>query len=163
MLHRPLKAKHYSRFAMGVVFFVCGLLLTSVNLAAGAVFLILAGVIFFFAPRWNLQIELTPKTVRFSENIVDTGSLEILFTDLIEIRRVKEKEHRKGFFTLYPEYYSFIEFETQAGKTYRMHDIFSEAFDDELVSHGASAGIKVKGFTMPEDLIPEPESNPEPT
>jgi hypothetical protein len=152
MLHRPLKAKHYSRFAMGMVFLICGLLLTTENIAAGSAFLLLSAVIFYFAPRWNLHIELTPKTIRFSENIVETGPIEIPFSDLVEIRRVKEKEDRKGFFTLYPEFYAFIEFETHAGKTYRMHDIFSEDFDDALAEQGESVGIKVSGFSKVDGL-----------
>lgn len=151
MLHRPLKAKHYSRFAMGMVFLICGLLLTTVNIAAGSAFLLFSAVIFYFAPRWNLHIELTPKTIRFSGNILETSPVELPFSDLVEIRRVKEKEDRKSFFTLYPEYYAFIEFETQTGKTYRMHDIFSEGFDDALAEQGESMGIKVSGFTKVDD------------
>ena len=65
-----------------------------------------------------------------------------------EIRRVEEKEDRKGFLTSYQEFYPFVEFETRAGRTYRMHDIFDADFDAEIMRRGPGAGIDVSDFDL---------------
>lgn len=156
MLHRPQRGRHFSRYAMGLVFLVCGLLLGTTHLLAGAVFLVLAGVVLYYAPRWDLRIEVTGESIRFSENLVEIHPLELRFADLVEIRRVSERLDRKGFLSLYPEYHPFVEFETRAGKTYRMHDIFPEAFDEEIFRLGTAAGVNVNDF-------PKEEAGPEGT
>lgn len=146
MLFRPVKGKHYSRYAMGAVFLVCGLLLTTTHVLAGAVFLLLAGVVFYYAPRWDLRIEVTGETIRFSENVVEITPLELRFADLAEVRRVSERLDQKGFLSSYPEYHPYVEFETKAGRTYRMHDIFPEELDEEILRLGSAAGVKVEEF-----------------
>jgi hypothetical protein len=162
MLHRPRKGRHYSRYAMGFVFLACGALLTTVNLMAGAAFLLFAAIVFYYAPRWNLRIELTGDAIRFSENVVETYALELRLADLLEVRRVEEKEERKGFLSTYPEYYPFVEFETREGKTYRMHDIFGEAFDDELVLLAAAAGVRVSAFPRTDGIEDAGQEKAEP-
>jgi hypothetical protein len=154
MLHRPQRGRHFSRYAMGLVFLVCGLLLGTTHVLAGGVFLVLAGVVLYYAPRWDLRIEVTPETISFSENLVEIHPLELRFADLAEIRRVSERLDRKGFLTLYPEYHPFVEFETRGGKIYRMHDIFTEDFDEEILRLGSAAGVEVKDF-------PKDEAGPE--
>jgi len=135
---------------MGGVFLLCGLLMTTVNLLAGAVLLLPAAIVLFYAPKWNLRIELTGETIRFSENVVETRPVELALTDIREIRRVEEKETRKGFLSTYPEFYAFVEFEARNGKIYRMHDIFDTAFDSDMVRLGEAAGIEMSRF--PPDL-----------
>lgn len=161
MIHRPLKGTHFSRYAMGSVFLVCGLLLATVNLLAGGAFLALAAVIFYYAPRWNLRIEVTEESIRFSENVVETVPVELRLADLAEIRRVEQKETRKGFLTTYPEYYPFVEFETRAGRIYRMHDIFGLAFDDEIIRLGRAAGVVLTAFPRAEEEE-DPAGDPAP-
>ncbi|GEM_PF-2160508 len=146
MIHRPLKGTHFSRYVMGSVFLACGLLLTTVHLLAGGAFLALAAVIFYYAPRWNLRIELTEDSIRFSENVVETVPLVLRLADVAEIRRVEQKETRKGFLTTYPEYYPFVEFETRGGRIYRMHDIFGLGFDEEIARLGKAAGVLMQAF-----------------
>jgi hypothetical protein len=146
MLHRPMRGRHFSRYAMGLVFLACGLLLATTHILAGAVFLALAAVVFYYAPRWDLRIEITGDTLRFSENVLEVRPLEIRFADLAEVRRVSERLDRKGFLALHPEYHPFVEFETKAGKTYRMHDIFTDELDEEILRLGAAAGVKVEDF-----------------
>jgi hypothetical protein len=131
---------------MGAVFLVCGLLLATVHLLAGLSLLIPAAVVLYYAPRWNLRIDVDGDSIRFSENVMEIRPLELRFSELAEIRRVSEKLERKGFLTGYPEYHPFVEFETAAGKTYRMHDIFTEEFDEEILRLGAAAGVKVEDF-----------------
>ncbi|MEO6097980.1 MAG: hypothetical protein ABIW76_20890 [Fibrobacteria bacterium] len=162
MLHRPRKSRTFSRYVMGGVFLVCGLLLATQNLLAGGVFLPLAAVVFYYAPRWDLRIEIRGETVRFSENVLETYELELRLADIAEIRRVEEKEDRKGFLTMYQEYYPFVEFETRAGRTYRMHDIFDEGFDEEILRKGGAAGITVSAFPRhAEELRDEPDGRDE--
>jgi hypothetical protein len=144
MVHRPLKGRHFSRYAMGFVFLACGLLLATVHLLAGLALLLPAAVILYYAPRWNLRIEVTEDSLRFSENLIDTRALELRFADLAEIRRVNERVERKAFLSMVPEDHPFVEFETRAGKTYRMHDIFPEEFDEEISRLGRAAGVKVE-------------------
>jgi hypothetical protein len=142
---------------MGSVFLLCGLLLATQNLLAGGIFLPLAAVIFYYAPRWNLRIEITRDSIRFSENVLETYALELALADIAEIRRVEEKAERKGFLTTYPEFFPFVEFETREGRTYRMHDIFDTDFDEEILRAGIGAGIKLGGFPHP----PEEETSAE--
>ncbi|HKP95097.1 MAG TPA: hypothetical protein VJ385_05000, partial [Fibrobacteria bacterium] len=142
-------SRHFSRYLMGSVFLLCGLLLATQNLLAGGIFLPLSAVVFYYAPRWNLRIEITPRTIRFSENVVETYALELALSDIAEIRRVEEKAERKGLLTTYPEYFPFVEFETRSGKTYRMHDIFDAGFDEDILRAGTAAGIDLAGFPRP--------------
>jgi len=135
---------------MGYVFLGCGLLLGTQNLLAGAVLFLPGAVILFYAPRWELRIELNERLIRFSENVVEIRPVEILLQDLAEIRRVEEREERKGFLSTYSEYYPFVEFRTRAGHTYRMHDIFDADFDAELERLAAQSGIGLDGFGEPE-------------
>jgi hypothetical protein len=146
MVHRPRKGKHFSRYAMGFVFLACGLLLFTVHLLAGGLFLALAAVILYYAPRWNLRIEITSEVLRFSENVVETTPVDLALADIAEIRRVEEKYDRKGFLSMQPEYHPFVEFETRAGKIYRMHDIFGQEFDEEILRAGPPAGIRMDDF-----------------
>lgn len=146
MLHRPIRAKHYSRYVMGLVFLGCGLLLATVHLWAGSSMLVLALVVLYYAPRWDLRIEIEGDTIRFSENVVEIAPLELRLADIREIRRVSEREERKGLLSTYPEYLPFVEFETRSGMTFRMHDIFSEEFDDEVMRAGTAAGIHLADF-----------------
>jgi hypothetical protein len=152
MLHRALKAKHFSRYIMGAVFLGCGLLLTMVNLLAGGVFLAVALLVFYYAPKWDLRIDLDAEAIHFSENVVETSGLRLNLVDVLEIRRVEEKETRKGFLGTYPDAYSFVEFETRAGKTYRMYDIFDEVFDDEMGRLGLAAGVRMDAFARIADV-----------
>ncbi len=148
MIHKPRKSRTFSRYLMGGVFLVCGLLLATQNLLAGAVFLPIAAVVLFYAPRWDLRIEISGSSIRFSENVVETYELELALADIAHIRRVEEKEDRKGFLTSYQEFYPFVEFETRAGRTYRMHDIFDAEFDAEILRRGPGAGIDVSAFAI---------------
>ncbi|MDB5103306.1 MAG: hypothetical protein JWP91_995 [Fibrobacteres bacterium] len=150
MLHKPRKSRTFSRYVMGGVFLLCGMLLATQNLLAGGVFLPLAAIILYYAPRWDLRIEITGQAIRFSENVLETYELELKLDDIAEIRRVEEREERKGFLTSYPEFYPFVEFETRAGRTYRMHDIFDEAFDEEILRRGGEAGITLSAFSRPD-------------
>jgi hypothetical protein len=151
MVFKPRKSRHFSRYAMGGVFLVCGLLLATQSLLAGGVFLPLAAVVFYYAPRWDLRIEITGSTIRFSENVLEVHELELRLADIAEIRRVEEKEDRKGLLLAYQEFRPFVEFETRAGKTYRMHDIFDAGFDEEILRRGPAAGIALSAFSLPED------------
>jgi hypothetical protein len=154
MLHRPRKSRHFSRYLMGGVFLLCGLLLATQNLLAGGIFLPLAAIVFYYAPRWNLRIEVTPRAIHFSENVLETYSLELALSDIAEIRRVEEKADRKGFLTTYPEFFPFVEFQTKDGKTYRMHDIFDAEFDEDIMRVGTQAGINLGGFPHPDEEEP---------
>lgn len=136
---------------MGYVFLGCGLLLGTQNLLAGAVLLLPGAVILYYAPRWELRIELNERFIRFSENVVEVHPVEILLKDLAEIRRVEEREERKGFLNTYSEFYPFVEFRTRAGLTYRMHDIFDADFDSEMERLAAEGGIALAGFPEPGD------------
>ncbi|MEO7424442.1 MAG: hypothetical protein ABI036_04595 [Fibrobacteria bacterium] len=150
MLHRPRKGRHFSRYLMGAVFLVCALLLATQNLLAGGVFLAMALVMLYYAPRWNLRIEVTPDSLRFSENVLEIHALELALSDISEIRRVEEKAERKGFLITYPEYRAFVEFQTKAGRIYRMHDIFDDDFDEDILMIGTRAGIAMEGFSRPD-------------
>lgn len=136
---------------MGAVFLLCAFLLATQNLLAGGVFLALAVVILYYAPRWNLSIEVTSEALRFSENVLEIHPLELALSDIAEIRRVDEKAERKGFLITYPEYCPFVEFQTKAGRTYRMHDIFDASFDEDILKAGTRAGIAMDGFSRPDD------------
>ena len=120
--------------------------MASVHYLAGGALLAMAAVVLYYAPRWDLRIEITGAAIRFSENVVETVPVELALGDIAEIRRVAEREDRKGLLTTFPEYHGFVEFETRAGRIYRMHDIFPGAFDDEVMRLGAHAGIKVAEF-----------------
>jgi hypothetical protein len=148
MIHKPRKNRTFSRYLMGGVFLVCGMLLATQNLLAGGVFLPIAAIMLFYAPRWDLRIEISASSILFSENVVETHELELALADIAHIRRVEEKEDRKGFLTSYQEYYPFVEFETRAGRTYRMHDIFDSDFDAEIMRRGPGAGIDVSDFSL---------------
>lgn len=161
MLHRPRKSRHFSRYLMGGVFLLCGLLLATQNLLAGGIFLPLAAVVFYYAPRWNLRIEISGGTIRFSENVVETYALDLPLSEIAEIRRVEEKEERKGFLTGSPEFHPFVEFETHAGRIYRMHDIFDAGFDEEIISVASPAGIKLDRFSSPDEDAEMPETSRE--
>lgn len=143
---------------MGAVFLVCGLLLATQNLLAGGVFLPIAAVIFYYVPRWDLRIEISDASIRFSENVVETYGLELAWADIAQIRRVEEKEDRKGFLTSYQEFYPYVEFETRAGRTYRMHDIFDSEFDEEIMRRGAGAGIDLSAFPPEAEAEASPSS-----
>jgi hypothetical protein len=146
MLFRPRKGTHFSRKAMGLVFLACGLLLLTVHVLAGGIFLLLAAVILWYAPRWDLRIEVEGGGIRFSENLVATHPVDLRFADIKEIRRVAERLDRKGLFSSYAEYQPFVELETKGGETFRMHDIFGEDFDEEVLREGAAAGVRVEDF-----------------
>jgi hypothetical protein len=136
---------------MGGVFLLCGILLGTQNLLAGGVFILLSAVVFYYAPQWNLRIETTETSIRFSENVLETYAVELALSDIAEIRRIEEKEERKGLLTTYPEFFPFVEFETKAGKTYRMHDIFDAAFDEDIMRAGRAAGIALDAFPRVEE------------
>jgi len=162
MIHRPLKGTHFSRYTMGFVFLSCGFLLTMVNLLAGSLFLLLALVILYYAPRWNLKIETHENCILFSENVVETVAVKIFLNEVVEIRRVSEKETRKGFLTTYPEYHPFIEFEMRSGKIYRMHDIFDLKLDEELERWGSAEGVVLSRFPREgDDESDEPQATAE--
>lgn len=144
MLFRPRKEMHFSRRAMGFAFLGCGLLLTTVHYLAGTPLLLLAAVFLYFAPRWNLRIEVGEDTLWFSENVLDADPVELRISELAEIRRVAEQEDRKGLLTTHPEYSHFVEFETREGKVWRMHDVFPQALDEELRRVAAPAGVQMK-------------------
>lgn len=144
MLFRPRKEMHFSRRAMGFAFLGCGLLLSTLHYLAGLPLFLLAAVFLYYAPRWNLRIEVGEASLWFSENVIDANPVELRLADLAEIRRVSEQEDRKGLLTTHPEYIPFVEFETRNGKVWRMHDIFPESLDEELVRVAAPAGVEVK-------------------
>lgn len=144
MLFRPRREMHFSRRLMGWVFLICGLLLSTVHYLAGLPLLAFAGVFLYYAPRWDLRIEVGGEAVRFSENLIDAGSIELRLQDLAEIRRVSELVDRRGILNGNQEYLPFLEFESRSGKVWRMHDIFPEALDEELRRVGAAAGVQVK-------------------
>jgi hypothetical protein len=131
---------------MGYVFLGCGLLLGTQNLLAGAVLLLPGAIILYYAPRWELRIELDERLIRFSENVVEVHPVEILLKDLAEIRRVEEREERKGLLSTYSEFYPFVEFRTRGGQIYRMHDIFDADFDAEMERLAAQDGIGLADF-----------------
>jgi hypothetical protein len=146
MVHTPVRAAHYSRRALGWVFLACGILLFSVHYLAGCSLLALAAVTLYYAPRWDLRIETSESAIRFSENVLEVLPVELALADILEIRRVAEREDRKGLLAAYPAYHAFVEFETRAGRIYRMHDIFPETFDEEVMRLGAGAGIRLEDF-----------------
>jgi hypothetical protein len=129
---------------MGLVFLLCGLLLFTVHYLAGIPFLLLAGVFLYYAPRWDLRIEVEEDGIRFSENVVDTGPVVLAMADLAEIRRVSEESGRRHLLTGHSDIMDFVEFETRGGKTWRMHDVFPQALDEELARVAARTGVKVK-------------------
>lgn len=150
MIFRPRKNRHFSRYRMAYVFLACGALLCTQNLLAGAVLLLPGLVVLYYAPKWELKIDLGGNVIRFSENVVEVHPVELTLAEIAEVRRVEEKEERKGFLRSYPEFYPFVEFRTRAGRTYRMHDIFDEDFDAEMMRAGTSAGIEMAAFPVPE-------------
>ena len=154
MTFRPRKSRHFSRYIMGFVFLGCGLLLGTQNLLAGAFLLLPAAVVLYYAPRWELRIELNERFIRFSENVLEVYPVEILLKDLVEIKRVEEREERKGFLSTYSEFYPFVEFLTREGRTYRMHDIFDADFDSELERQAERAGVGFSGFRRPREDQP---------
>jgi hypothetical protein len=131
---------------MGYVFLGCGILLGTQNLLAGAFLLLPAAIILYYAPRWELRIEVNEGLIRFSENVVETHPVEVLLQELAEVKRVEEREERKGFLSSYSEFYAFVEFRTRAGRTYRMHDIFDADFDAEIERLAEQGGIGLAGF-----------------
>jgi hypothetical protein len=133
---------------MGYVFLGCGLLLGTQNLLAGACLLLPAAIILYYAPRWELRIEVNERFIRFSENVVETRPVEVLLKDLAEVTRVEEREERKGFLTSYSEFYAFVEFRTREGRTYRMHDIFDADLDSEIERLAERGGIGLDGFRL---------------
>lgn len=149
MTFRPRKSRHFSRYLMGYVFLGCGLLLGTQNLLAGACLLLPAAVVLYYAPRWELRIDVNERSIRFSENVVETHPVEILLSELEEIRRVEEREDRKGFLSTYSEFYPFVEFRTRAGRVYRMHDIFDADFDAEVERLAAGGSIGAEAFRRP--------------
>lgn len=151
MIFRPRKSRHFSRYLMGYVFLGCGLLLGTQNLLAGAALLLPSLVVLYYAPRWELRIELNERSILFSENVVETRPVEIPLKDLSEIRRVEERAERKAFLSSYSEFYPFVEFRTHAGRTYRMHDIFDADFDAEIERLAALDGIGLEGFRAQEE------------
>jgi hypothetical protein len=159
MIHKPRKGRTFSRYLMGAVFLVCGLMLATQNLLAGGVFLPIAAIIFYYAPRWNLRIEISEASIRFSENVVETYGLELALAEIAQIRRVEEKEDRKGFLTSYQEFHPYVEFETRAGRTYRMHDIFDSEFDAEIMRRGPGAGIDLSAFLPDEEAEAAPSAD----
>jgi hypothetical protein len=149
MVFRPRKSRHFSRYLMGYVFLGCGLLLGTQNLLAGACLLLPAAIILYYAPRWELRIEVDERLIRFSENVVETHPVEVLLRELAEVKRVEEREERKGFLGSYSEFYGFVEFRTREGRIYRMHDIFDADFDAEIERLAESGGIGLGGFRQP--------------
>jgi hypothetical protein len=149
MVFRPRKSRHFSRYLMGYVFLGCGLLLGTQNLLAGACLLLPAAVILYYAPRWELRIEVNEGSIRFSENVVETHPVVVPLADLAEVSRVEEREERKGFLKSYSEFFPFVEFRTRAGRTYRMHDIFDADFDAEIERLAERDGIGLAGFRLP--------------
>lgn len=144
MQFRPRKDMHFSRRTMGFVFLGCGLLLLTVHYLAGLPLLLFAAIFLYYAPRWDLRIDLDDAGLRFSENIVDAGPVELRWADLAEIRRVEEESGRKHLLTGHPESMVFLEFVARDGKVWRMHDVFPEALDEALSSAGSRAGVEVK-------------------
>lgn len=144
MQFRPRKDMHFSRRAMGLLFLLCGLLLFTVHYLAGIPFLLLAGIFLYYAPRWDLSIEVGEDRIRFSENVVDTDPVAVDLADLVEIRRVSEESGRRNLLTGISDMMDFVEFETRGGRTWRMHDVFPEALDEELARVAARAGVQVK-------------------
>jgi hypothetical protein len=144
MLFRPRKDMHFSRRAMGAIFLVCGLLLLTVHYLAGIPFLLFAAIFLYYAPRWDLRIEVAEERIAFSENVVDTAPVTVAVADLAEIRRVSEESGRRNFLTGHSDIMDFLEFETRGGKIWRMHDVFPEALDEELARVAARAGVPVK-------------------
>lgn len=133
---------------MGAVFLFCGLLLGTVNMLAGAAFILPSLIIFYYAPKWELRIEINGDSMRFSENVLETRPVELALAGIREIRRVEEKENRKGLLSTYAQYHAFVEFETRDGTTYRMHDIFDADFDAEILRVGEAAGISMDTFPL---------------
>lgn len=144
MQFQPRKDMHFSRRALGLVFLFCGLLLSTAHYLAGIPFLLMAGIFLYFAPRWDLRIEVEEARIRFSENVVDTHPVSVELADLVEIRRVSEESGRRNLLTGLSDIMDFVEFETRGGKTWRMHDVFPEALDEELARVAARAGVQVK-------------------
>jgi hypothetical protein len=144
MVFRPRKDMHFSRRALGLLFLACGLLLLTVHYLAGLPFLLLAGIFLYYAPRWDLRIEVGEGRLRFSENVLDTAPVELFLADLAEIRRVSEESGRRNLLTGHVDFMDFVEFETRSGKVWRMHDVFPEALDEELARLCAAAGVQVK-------------------
>ncbi len=146
MLYTPRKDMHFSRRALGLVFLGCGLLLTLVHYLAGVPLLLLAAVFLYYASRWNLRIEIGEASLRFSENLLDAGPVELRLSDLAEVRKVIEDSGRKDLLTGHPQYMELVEFVTHDGKVWRMHDVFPEAFDEALAEAASKAGAQVKDF-----------------
>ena len=140
MQYRPVKGKHFSRYGMAAVFLFCGILLLSVNWIAGTPFIALGLVVLYFAPKWNLNIEFKDSKIFFSENVVEINPVELAYDLIAKVRRIEEKESRKGLLFTFPDSYAFIEFETYAGKVYRMNDIFGPEFDEEIQTQLAPLG-----------------------
>lgn len=145
-VYTPRKDMHFSRRALGLVFLACGFLLTLVHYLAGVPLLLLAAIFLYYAPRWDLRIEFGEGGLRFSENVLDAGPVELKLADLAEVRKVVEDSGRKDLLTGHPQYMQFVEFVTRDGKVWRMHDVFPEAFDEALAEAAARAGAQVKDF-----------------
>ncbi len=128
---------------MAAVFLFCGVLLLSVNWIAGSPFILFGLVVFYFAPKWNLKIEFKNSKIFFSENVVEINPVELDYELIAKVRRIEEKENRKGFLFTFPESYAYIEFETFAGKVYRMHDIFGPDLDEEIQNQLAPFGAEL--------------------
>lgn len=136
---------------MGSVFLICGLLLATQHPLGGGVFLVIAAIIFYYAPRWDLRIEVSDRTIRFSENVVDTRELEIQLADISEIRRVEEHDKKRPFLSFYSDVRPFIEFVMRTGKIHRLHDNFDEDLDDAILEFGNRFSITVAGFSPDEN------------
>ena len=146
MQYRPRKDMHFSRRAMGILFLVCGVLLLTVHYLAGIPFLVFAAIFLYYAPRWDLRIDVGDETLGFSENVLDEKAVRLDWTEIAEIRRVAERTEKRGFPMGQPDWMGFVEFETRAGKVWRMHDIFPEALDEELLRRAAERGVQVQDF-----------------
>lgn len=129
---------------MGYLFLACGLLFLLVHILASLPFLLLAGIFLYYAPRWDLRIELGEHSLWFSENVLDQKPVEIALADLAEIRRVAEESGRANLLTGIPDRMDFVEFVAHSGKVWRMHDIFSEELDRALIEAAGLAGVQVK-------------------
>lgn len=146
MIFRPRKDMHFSRRAMGFLFLACGLLLLTVHYLAGIPFLAFAAIFLYYAPRWDLRIDVGDETLEFSENVLDERAVRLAWGDLSEIRRVAESREKGGFPLGQPDWMGFVEFETRAGKVWRMHDIFPDGLDEELLRRAAERGVQVQDF-----------------
>lgn len=135
---------HFNRRVMGWMFLLCGLLLLTVHYLAGLPFLMFAAVFLYYAPRWDLRIEVGDDILRFSENILAPEAVDLAWADLAEIRRVSEAVGRRNLLTGQSEYMDFVEFVMRSGKVWRMHDIFPEDLDETLRLAAGDKGVHLQ-------------------